>query len=277
MDIGDTPVAEEVLTTLGVNEDAVKQLEHSLYMFMKNFTAGHAKEVIKHGVYNGIDAWRELYKDQLPLAEDKRNILMTEFMKLKEPASSGRLRHLVPEIERITDNCERVEIREEAEVGNLRELVSAATWNYIAQGARSARTYRELVSIVMNQLRDPKTGVVLGERVPAITGSEHEAEAAYAVCKGGFGGTCWECGEKGHRARDCRYKDEGKGNDQNGPGPATDLAALNYKGRKGGKAVGKGYGSATSWQTKRWEIGARKRLPMEMLAVLQHWPHSSRV
>ena len=46
--LGDTPVTGEVLAKLGIDEDTVKQLEHSLYMSMKNFTAGHAKEVIQH-------------------------------------------------------------------------------------------------------------------------------------------------------------------------------------------------------------------------------------
>ena len=72
--LSDTPATEEVLQKLGLDEDTVKVLEHALYMFMKNFTAGHAKEVIQHGVCNGIDAWRKLYRDQLPLADDKRNI-----------------------------------------------------------------------------------------------------------------------------------------------------------------------------------------------------------
>ena len=83
-----------------------------IYMFMKNSTAGHAKEVIQHGVNNGMDAWRKLFRDQFPLAEDKRNIIMTEFMRLKELANASGLRHLTLEIERITDNWERLPLPE---------------------------------------------------------------------------------------------------------------------------------------------------------------------
>ena len=96
--LGDTPVTDATLAKLCIDDDTVKQVEHGLYMFMKNFTAGHAKEVIQHGVHNGIDAWRKLYKDQLPLADDKRNILMTEFMKMKEPVNVSGLRHIMAEI-----------------------------------------------------------------------------------------------------------------------------------------------------------------------------------
>ena len=86
--VGDVQITNEVLVKLGVPKDTMKQLEHAVYMFMKNYTAGHAKEVIQHGVQNGIDAWRKLYRNQLPLAEDKRNLIMTEFMRLKEPAQT---------------------------------------------------------------------------------------------------------------------------------------------------------------------------------------------
>ena len=127
--MGNTAVSNEAIMKLGVSEDVVKQLDHSLYLFMKNFTEGHAKDVIQHGVANGIDdAWRKLYRDQLQLTEDKRNILMTEFMKLKEQANASGLRHIMVEVERITDNWERCANKsfdEEAKVGKLRGLIPA--------------------------------------------------------------------------------------------------------------------------------------------------------
>ena len=102
------------------------------------FLGGH------DGVHNGVDAWRKLCRDQLPLADDKRNILMTESMKFQELATPGGLRHIVSEIERITDNWERVASRpfdEEANVGKIRELIPTSIWSYIAQSARATNTY----------------------------------------------------------------------------------------------------------------------------------------
>ena len=132
-------------------------------------------------------------------------------------------------------------------MGKLRELIPTATWNYIAQGARNARTYRELVSIVMNQLTDPKTGMLIGERAPALNDLA-EAEGAYAVGKGGFGGECWNCCEKGHRSRDCRQpRKEGKGGGADG-GEAQALGALNYKGKGKGYGNPKGYKGQPAWQ-----------------------------
>ena len=66
-------------------------------MFMKNHIAVHATDVIQHGVFNGVHAWRNFYRDQLPLADDKRDLAMAECMRLKEPATATALRHLMLE------------------------------------------------------------------------------------------------------------------------------------------------------------------------------------
>ena len=115
-------------------------MEHAIYMYMKHYTAGRAEDVIEHGVHNGVDAWRKLYRDQLPLAEDKRNLLMTEFMSLKEPATASGLRHLTLEIERITDLWERLWEAVKKNDVNLRDIERLV----------------ELTSCVMSQL--PKVG-----------------------------------------------------------------------------------------------------------------------
>lgn len=151
--LGDTQVTEDVPSKLGIQEGTTKNIEPAMSTFMKNFTAGHTKEVIQHGVDNGIDAWGKLFGDQLPVADYKRNILMTE---------------------RITNNWGRLASRpfdEEATVGKLREPIPSQIWNYIAQGARGARTYRELVALVMNQMTDPKTGMLQGEKLLTLRAS----------------------------------------------------------------------------------------------------------
>ena len=71
----------------------------------------------------------KLKRDQLPLAEDKRNIPMTEFMRLREPAAAAGLRHVTTEIGRMTDDWERITTKpfdEETKVGKLRELIPAS-------------------------------------------------------------------------------------------------------------------------------------------------------
>ena len=55
--LGDTQVTNDALSKLGMQEGTIRHIEHALCMFMKNFIAGDVKEVIQHGVKNGVHAW----------------------------------------------------------------------------------------------------------------------------------------------------------------------------------------------------------------------------
>ena len=46
-------------------------------------------------------------------------------------------------------------------MGKLRELIPNNSWDFIAKDARKAKTYSELLGEVMNQLTDPKTGMLV--------------------------------------------------------------------------------------------------------------------
>ena len=91
----------------------------------------------------------------MPHAEDKRNLLMTEFMSLKCSANAGGIRQAILEIERITDSWGRVAGRpfdEESKVGKLRELVPSGIWDFIAQRARQAKTFSWI--LLLNKIRE---------------------------------------------------------------------------------------------------------------------------
>ena len=77
------PTHKQITRKLGVRVNAMKQMEHAVYMCIKNYTARREKDVAQHGVHIGIDAWRKLFRDHPPLAEDRRNLTMTEFMRSK--------------------------------------------------------------------------------------------------------------------------------------------------------------------------------------------------
>ena len=71
----------------------------------------------------------------------------------------------------ITDHWSRLankEFDEETKVVKLRELVPNNIWEFVAQQARSMKSYSELKELVLIQLTDPKTGMLRGERAPAL-------------------------------------------------------------------------------------------------------------
>ena len=41
--MGDVTITNDALNKLGVAENVIRQMEHAVYMFMKNYTAGHGK------------------------------------------------------------------------------------------------------------------------------------------------------------------------------------------------------------------------------------------
>lgn len=82
-------------------------------------------------------------RDQMPLVEDKINILMTEFMRLRSPADAQSLRAIIIEIDRITDSWERTSnmaFCEETTVGKLRGLIPNNTLNFNNKQGRSQHT-----------------------------------------------------------------------------------------------------------------------------------------
>ena len=90
---------------------------------------------------------------------------------LEEPASATGLRHNMIEIERIIGKWGRLTNKpfdEETSVGKLREFSPMNVWNYIARSLRNTVIYREWVDMPMNQLTNPKTGMLQGEKAPTL-------------------------------------------------------------------------------------------------------------
>lgn len=69
---------------------------------LMNWTSGVAKGLIKHGVDNGLDAWRKLYYKYVPLAEDLQNLLIQELMNV-QIVTEADVDQIFVDIERIRD------------------------------------------------------------------------------------------------------------------------------------------------------------------------------
>ena len=88
----------------------------------------------------------------------------------------------------------------------------------------------DLVQLVTNQMTDPKTGMLMGEKAPTLNEiADGDLQASgKGKGKGGFKGNCFNCGELGHRAAECpEPRKDGKGAGQ--PLNELSLQALQYK------------------------------------------------
>ena len=108
----------------------------------------------------------------------------------------------------------------------------------------------------MNQLTDPKTGMLVGERQPSLNEiAQQQALDAIGKGKGKGKGKCYNCGEQGHHAWACTKVKTGGEEGGNNGGEALELFALHYKGKG-----------------KRRE---RKGISRALLHLRQERPHSS--
>ena len=140
--IGKTLIADAASSALELLGDFLRSTSRSLCMFIKNLVSSHAKAAVPNGVLDGYDAWRTRMKDQMPLAADKRRILMSEFMAPTSPFDEKGIRKAISDIERIVDQWERVAGKAfdvEGKVWKLQELTPSQKLNFIAQQARGTK------------------------------------------------------------------------------------------------------------------------------------------
>ena len=65
------------------------EFNRAIHASLKNWTEGEAKRVIKYEVNGGIDAWRKLYIEYIPLAQTRQDIILSEILELKLVTTKG--------------------------------------------------------------------------------------------------------------------------------------------------------------------------------------------
>ena len=154
-----------------------------------NWTSGVAQGLIKHGVDNGLDAWRKLYHKYVPLAEDLQNLLIQELMSLKI-VTEADVDQLFADIERIRDLYTKAGTDEDdlsdrwIRAAVLRNLPDSILKLHAVE-LKKADSIEEMQSIINTYQFDHKTGLPRGQQGPGLyaietgtSGEDQETEDA---------------------------------------------------------------------------------------------------
>ena len=61
----------------------ILEYNRAIHAALKNWTDGGANKFARYSSNGGIDVWRRLYAQYIPLAQAKQDIIFTEFLEMK--------------------------------------------------------------------------------------------------------------------------------------------------------------------------------------------------
>ena len=99
---GSTPFDNEKLNVLIQHYPIVTQSNTAVQAALENYTIDMAEGMVRHGVLNGLDAWRRLYNHYAPMVEDSQNIFIQVLHELR-PVEENSMDKLINEIQRISE------------------------------------------------------------------------------------------------------------------------------------------------------------------------------
>lgn len=145
-----------------------------------NWIGGIAKGLVKHGVDNGLDAWRKLYHKYVLLAGDLQNLSIQESMSLKT-ATEREIDKLFNDVECIRDSY----IKAGTDTEDLSERwIRAAVLRNLpdpilkihAVDLKKAESIEEMQSIINTYQFDHKTSLPRGQQGPGLYSTEADAK-----------------------------------------------------------------------------------------------------
>ena len=101
---GDKQVTDRDLGRMENLIPKIWEFNRAVHAALKNWTEGDANKVVKYGANGGIDAWRRLYAECIPLAQTKQDIILIEILEVK-PANDKNIRKLLNRMEELQYKC----------------------------------------------------------------------------------------------------------------------------------------------------------------------------
>ena len=242
---GDIIITNAVLEKFENTVPQIWEYNRAIHASLKNWTDGEANRFIKYEVEGGIDAWRKLYIEYIPLAQTRQDIILSEILELK-PVTSKDVRNCLNRVEELRhkyNQCGKTLLGDTIVKRLLVKCIPTDAMKPLALHLESANAFQQVRKFIMRQMHDELTGMLEGENTQPL----------YNV------------------GQDSPSKEEGE---ENGQTKTEDdlqkleqeyLAAFNQKGKtaKGGKGKankgkGKGYGEC-------WNCGQQGH-------PLREWP-----
>lgn len=97
---GDNTIIDTLLEKCETAVPKILEYNRAIHASLKNWTDGEAKRFIKYEVTGGLDAWRKLYIEYIPLAQTRPDFILSEILELK-PVSSKDVRKFLNRIEEL--------------------------------------------------------------------------------------------------------------------------------------------------------------------------------
>ena len=96
----DKTVTDKELKRLEGRMPKIWEYNRAIHAALKNWTHGDANNAGRYGANGGLDAWRRLCAEYIPLAQTKQDIILTEIFEMT-PVSDKNVRKLLNRMEEL--------------------------------------------------------------------------------------------------------------------------------------------------------------------------------
>ena len=162
---GDAIITDIALEKLEAAVPKIWEYNRAIHASLKNWTDGEAKRLIKYEVNGGIDAWRKLYMEYIPLAQTRQDIILSEILEMR-PVTTKDVRKCLNRIEELRykyNQCGNAPLGDNIIKRMLVKCIPKEVMKPLALHLESAETFQQARKLIMRQMHDELTGMLEGE------------------------------------------------------------------------------------------------------------------